>query len=438
MQVEASIEGVEAGASVQKSSRAIVSNAAWKSNSTFGLWVVPYQVTGATPAADVAGTLRTVGNYADNVKHTYAGASSDFTADAVVYYPSATGKVDLYAVSPYATYTSNTLTSTTAYPHSVAADQSAADGSAIVSSDLMTAKGSGSVTAGAALSFRHRMSKALITFTVPAQYKNQNVTAVKSVELCGVPLHTTVNLIDSTALPVPTGDLTPTDILAYQAIKPASGVAGDYTYEAIVVPGSKISSGSSIVRITLTVGAADVVFNCKLTTADHTFVSKKQTAIHINIEDLTEIKLDPTKVVIAPWGNTAGISGSTSKMSKMLFEFEDTGSAWSNAKTCTEATLVIENLSFTATKVEFVSGSPSYYLIEYDHGVNAGGYLETITLKNTANGTTVLNAVNLKGANGGTARGYQIKGDPTLDSYNLFIGKITVTSAGNASVSRIP
>lgn len=439
LQVDALIEGVTQGGSVGQSSRAVVSDAAWKAGSTFGLWVVPYKVTGSGGTADEAGTLRTVNNYADNIKHTFAGPSVNPAAETLVYYPTSEGKVDLYAVSPHATYPSNTLPSTTAYPHSILADQTPANGSAVVVSDLMTGKGTGTALAGASITFTHRMSKALIGFKVPATYKTKAVLAVQKVELVGVPLHTTINLTDASIAPVPTDDLTPKDISAYQAEKPTSGTAGDYIYEAIVVPGSTIASGASLVRITLQVdGLGDVPFNCKLTGTDHTFVAQQQTDINITIEDQTEIVLDATRVTITPWGATANISGSTSKLSKMIFEYEDPTGLWPLATTCDAATLVIEGETIQATKVQYVAGTPSQFVIEYDHGLSSmGGYLEFITIKTTVGGITLFNNVGLKGINGGKPRGYQIKGDPTLSSYSEKIGKITVTAANIASIAPI-
>lgn len=431
LEVTASIEGVDNGGSDNKASRAIISDAAWKDNSTFGLWVVPYKVTG-TPGT--AGTLRTVGNYADNILHTYSLANQKFTPSATIYYPSAKGKVDLYAISPQKTYTDNTLASTTAYPHSVLADQSATNGSGIIASDLMTGKGEGSVSNGASIEFHHRMSKALIKITVPQTYKGTNVNSVKSVEVCNVPLNTTVDLTDPNAtVPTPTGNQS--NISAYQAEKTIETSTTDYTYEAIVVPGAKIEAGGAIVRITLEMSNnTDVIFNVTLSQA-HTFEAKKQTSINVTIEGQTEINLDNSKVTIEGWGKGIQINDGTTKFSKMLFEYEDSNNSWPAAKGCDAATLVIEGDTFEATKVTY-DDAKKLYLIEYNHDQNFGGYLQRLTLKKADNTLTVFNDKDLTSA--GANPGYLIKGNPTLDDYNLRIGKITIQSGNSANITPIP
>lgn len=423
-------DGVAAQQGV-KHSRAIVSNATWKNGNTFSMWVVPY----IDATANKPGTLRPQDNYIDNVVYTYASAPpAAFTTTDPIYYPTNESKVDLYAISPSI---SGNLSSTTAYPFEIKADQTTSLGIDVVASDIMTGLGAGGAATDdgkVTVLFTHRMSKAVVKLTLPTQYKEKNITSITKVEVCEVPLKSTLDITDAAKAPVIVTTTNPkTNILAYQAEIPTGGtpgdMAGEYLYEAIVTPGTAIAAGSSIVRVTLAVdGISDpVVFDCTVSSL-FTFEAKSETIVNISIEDQTAIVLDASKVTIAQWGTTTDVKGSPIKLSRMIFDIENTDQC-TNAALATKATLKIEGDTFQA-KVTYNSaaGNAGQYILEFDQKSNFGGNLEEVTLKTATD-------VVVGQAHTGLS-GYQIKGDPTLSTYNTVIAKISFTGQTSANITK--
>lgn len=414
-----------------KHSRAIVSNATWKAGNTFSMWVVPY----IDAATDKQGTLRAKDNYIDNVVYTYATTpDAAFTTSNPIYYPTNESKVDLYAISPSI---SGDLSSTTAYPFEIKADQTTALGIDVVASDIMTGLGTGGAATDdgkVTVLFTHRMSKAVVKLKLPTQYKEKNITAITKVEVCEVPLKSTIDITDATKAPVIVSTTNPkTNVSAYQAEVPTGGTPGDmagtYLYEAIVTPGTVIAAGSSIVRVTLAVdGVADpVVFDCTVS-SQFAFEAKSETTVNISIEDQTAIVLDASKITIAQWGTTTDVTGSPIKLSRMIFDIENTDLC-TNAALATKATLKIEGDTFQA-KVTYsaAAGNTGQYVLEFDQKSNFGGNLEEVTLKTATD-------VVVGQAHTGLS-GYQIKGDPTLSTYNTVIATISFTGQTSADITK--
>ncbi|MEG0655823.1 MAG: fimbrillin family protein [Mucinivorans sp.] len=327
IEVSVAIDGVAQAAAQSKAlSRATptgVSKTAFVQGDNFGMWVVPY--SNSTSGAEQATDLRPSGNYVDNAK--YVLGATDFTTTDEVYYPNAETLVDLYAVSPYGATNLGGTTDPRAFPFSITADQSTTAGVNVIVNDLMTAKTEKvkqGVTGTPKLAFTHRMSRIWVTFTMPTQYKGTNITSVDKVEICGVQLKSKVNLVDQTATPTidAIAGNPKVDITAYQASAPTSPtVAGDYYYEAIVMPGTVIANGASLVRVTITVGSAPsstVVFDCK-TSAQYTFVAAQQTSVTVTIEDQEAITLPAGNVTINAWGTATAPDASTVKPAKMIF-----------------------------------------------------------------------------------------------------------------------
>lgn len=424
IEVEASITAVQ---DAQKRSKAIISGSTWSDNATFSAWVVPYQdVTSSTP-----GVLRTADNYEDNVTYTYNSATSIFSADRQTYYPTVDAKIDIYAISP--SITSSSISSIDAYPFTIDVDQSVSD-AMVIKNDLMTGRGEGvaSVNSGkAAITFTHRLSKVLVVFSLPSKYQNNNITGIKSVEIIGINPSTTIDLIDLTATtPTPTG--TAVDVLARQVIVPNTGVnpaITTYTYEAVVTPNSTVAATKSIVRIKLNVeNIGEVTFDCMTNTA-HTYLAQKQTQINVSIGDEQQIVVDNANVKINDWGTPIVVNGSTTKLSKMIFDLNDLDLC-SIAASANRATLAIEGLTDIAAKVKFVvnntDATKGQYILEYDHGTNFGGNLEAVTIyqDNTTIGTAF------------TGLDYQIKNDPTIDAYNTVIATVTFTGETSSTIAK--
>lgn len=432
--VTASIEGTT-GAAAQGMERSAAqgmaqtraSKTAFATGDTLGLWVVPYS---NSAGAGVRTELRAVDNYVDNVKHTYSEVTSKFTAATNVFYPNATAKVDLYGVMPYvgsmSAATNNSMTDPKAFLWKVKQLQTVAD--SVVLSDLMTSfVGGAKDGSNPALLFKHRLSQVLINFTVPEKYKEQIVTGVKKVEIVGVQLASTVNIADTAANPTLVALATnpKVDVSTFAFKKPtAPAIKGDYTYEGIVVPQSVLAN-TSVVRITLSVtGMGDVTFDCK-SSAGYSYVQKKSTAINVNIESQTTILLDATNVTIQGWGATSAVSGSTVKMSRMLFDARKVSGAM-NLAAVKSAKLTVDDSTYTA-KVAYVvdagDATKGVYTLEYDQRANWGGRLQKISFQDV-DGADVMSEVII------TDGGYQIKGDPTADSYATKIGTIVFETEG--------
>lgn len=352
--VNVTIDGVEQAEKQKAASRTMASKTTFASGDKLGLWVAPYSNSeGATPTPTA---LRAIGNYVDNALYTHDG--TNFITSAGVYYPNAVALVDLYAVSPYdakmSASTGNNMTDPKVFAFSIKTDQSTAAGIDVIASDIMTAKTEKAKQGSAAtLAFTHRMSKAVVAFEIAAgaTYKGQAITAVEKVELCGVQLASTLDVTSSATAPTITGDLVSNpkhNILAYKAIGPAAGtIAGQYNYEAIVMPGTKIVAGASIARVILTVDNKPVVFDCK-TTTEYTYVASQQTSISITIEDQTAITLPSSSVTITGWGTPVTPGVSTVKPAKMIFT---TAGNQTTAATVKYVDLTIDGATYRADVV---------------------------------------------------------------------------------------
>lgn len=402
------------------------SKTAFKAGDTLGMWVVPYSNSTTNTPSD----LRPSGNYVDNVKYKHDGITFNATAD--VFYPSAVAKVDLYAVYPYSGAMSakvgNTMTDPKAYAWAVKQKQIHAD--SIVLSDILTAFFGAAVQGGTpALDFKHRLSQVLVKFNVPKEYKDKAVKGVKLVEVIGVRLKSTVNIVDTAAAPIVGTDdaLNPkADITAFQSSKPAAAAAdGDYVYEAIVVP-QTIGSGSSVVRITLDVtGLGDVLFDCKIS-ADHDYLPKYSTTINVNIVGQQAIVLNNNDITISGWQKTTDITGGTIKLCRMIFNVIDNGSV-ANFDKAKAAKLTIDGKEYPGTVT--YNAADGQYIIEYDQTGVWGGRLQKIELTDGATTpATILAEQTL------FDDGFQIKGDPTSDAYATVIGTIVFNSSANIQI----
>lgn len=419
------IDGVQQSAPTRAG--ALVSKTQFANADKIGVWVVPFAYTSSDGLTDKQSTLRPVSNYVDNVVHTFNGTS--FIPSQVIYYPSDVTKVDLYSVYPYDAKMSakvdNSMTDPTAFSFAISADQSINSGAEIIKSDFMSAyfKGAKQGTDGK-LVFRHRMSRVVVLFNLMEKYKGYTVNGVKSVKVCGVPLKSTINIADTSKSPaiVATSN-DPVEILAYKAVTPNGKIDGAYQYEAIVTPGTAIAANAVMVKILLDVqGLGDVEFHSKAPKAI-TFAHKTQTNINVSLAD--EVGITFANVTIQGWGAPIVESGVTTKLSNMYINcVAEPGAAINN--TGVSASLLIQGEQFKATaKYDAVN---SRYHLQYDHGVNFGGYLESIEVKNASNSAII--AVT-------ATKPLQIKGNPTLDSYSTVIGKLIFKANGTVELTNL-
>lgn len=342
-----------AQAAVQSRAGAYVSKSVFALADSIGLWVVPYSATadGSTVLTDVRTEMRGVGNYLDNIRHNYqTAAPAKFNSVSTIFYPNAKAKVDLYSVYPYnasmSNRANNSMPDPKAFSFRVSQDQSTAD--SVIKSDIMTAFFGGAKDgANGSLSFRHRMSRVLVDFTIGARYSGKAVKSVKSVKVCGIPLVSTINITDTAAVPVIGSGLNKKEeIAAYKAIIPNGGtIEGQYVYEAIVTPTVQFAKNDVVVKIVLDVtDIGDIEFACRLA-EPLTLVPKRQTTIKITLNDQSVIVIATAQ--IRAWDATPDVNISAIKPVRMNFTITDDAS--SRASDVKFARLAIDDTTYMAT-----------------------------------------------------------------------------------------
>lgn len=213
------------------------------------------------------GELKTSGNYdskGDNLEYSYQAGSWEKSGEPLKWKDFSA--VSAYGYSPKA----ETVSSITAYPFTVPADQS--DDVKYGSADFLWAKKE-SVTYGnnIALSFAHKMSNVVINITM-----DPGITAVKSVTITNVLNECTVNLQTGVVADATAG--TPTMVL-----KKGAG----QTYKAILAP--QTISNKDLFVITATVDGKDVVYTYSVSSL--TLVSGKRYPYNITLKQ-NEIKVE--------------------------------------------------------------------------------------------------------------------------------------------------
>lgn len=394
-----------------------------------GVWVVPFALSSADGQTDKRIDLRPYGNYVDNVIFQHDG--SKFVGNNV-YYPKERVKVDLYGVYPHDSKMSdrdaNSMSDPKAYQFSIKQDQTATGGVDLTASDFLSALTIGAQKSDQAvdLLFKHRLGRVLVGFNVMNKYKGYDVRGVKSVLVCGIPLTSTINIVDNAAVPVIVSANNPTlDIAAYRAESPSGVVVGPYIYEAIVTPGAVIAQNEILVKIILVIdNLGDVEFQSKAP-SQVTYLAQKQ--ININVSLMDEVPVSLAGVTIEGWGTPIDYSGVTTKLSNMHINCEAESGATINGD-AVSAQLTIQGDVFSGVvKYDQLNAR---YSIQYDHVDNFGGYLENIVMKD-ALGQEIFSSATFP------VGGLQIKGNPTLDSYSTIIGKMIFKGDGTVEFKKL-
>ena len=424
IEVVSQIDAAQQAKASRASTTVVASKSTFVSNDQIGVWVAPYlNSDNSNGGANLKpAPWQPKDNYADNVVFTSNGTIFAPDAGKEVYFPTAQTLVDLYSVYPYdskmSNPTNNTMTDPTKFEFAIAQDQTTA--AAVVASDLLTAKAPKAVQgAPIQLTFTHRLSHILVYFTVPAQYQNSTVNGVVQVEVCGIPLKATVNLSDATVAATASTTSNPAvNILAYKAGKPDGGVvAGSYTYEAIVMPGTVVASGANIVRITLDVeDKGNVVFDCKLSAA-YTYAATESTKVSVSIADETAITLAATDVKIAAWGDQTPPVIETVKPARMILDVTNNANI-AKAATVKSATLTIDAVTYTKVPAEYDDATKTITIV-YPQSNNVWGYDLTSLALNNAAGTPIAATYTPAPAPGNKI---PILGNPTAEGYNTKIG----------------
>lgn len=228
-----------------------------------GLYVVNYNGT-------TAGTLGTTGNHVDNMRFTYNGT---WVPDTPIYWADNETHADFYLYYPYAA-----VTSVTAHPFAVRADQSAE--ASYKASDLMVGKTTNvAPTSGATIiPVNHVMSRIIISLAAGNGFTAESLAAANvAVKVNGVKCSSTVDI--ATGNVTATGDATTVTPLFSEG-----------AYKALIVP-QTVAEGN---LITVTVDGRD--FNLKKaftfeSSKSHKFtvtLSKTSNGVNVNINPWTD------------------------------------------------------------------------------------------------------------------------------------------------------
>lgn len=355
IEVTSLIDEAQQAVASRASTEVFASKALFVSTDQIGIWAVPYLNSVETTLLEAP--WEPINNYADNVPFISNGTVFAPTTGKEIYYPSPRTLVDLYGVYPYNATMSdpanNSMPDPKAFEFSIAQDQRSAG--QVVASDLMSAKAEKAQQGTAiTMSFTHRLSRVLVRFNVPALYQGNSVIEVAKVEVCNIPLKAVVDLSDATKAAAAIGtDNTPVDILAHQAGKPDnSSVDGDYTYEAIVVPGTIVASGTNIVRVTLNVASLGAVaFDCKVS-ADYTYLATQLTTVGVTLAEETAITLPAGNVKITKWGDNTPPEIETVKPANMILDVA-VNANMNKAANVKFATITIDKITYTKVPASY-------------------------------------------------------------------------------------
>lgn len=387
------------------------SRTAFVEGDKIGVFVVPYK-DAVTP-----GELFENGNYADNVPfiRDAAGVFAPSTADRITF-PSANTHIDIFAFAMYHTKYNTLGANPKAQVYSVATDQSAADGSAIVENDLMTAQKLNVTPGGTTpnLFFVHRLAMVRVKFTTLDLYRGAKVTAA-AVAINNVITEAMVNMTDTSARPVTNG-VVKQAIKAYQFSSKAStaGAGGlECEFEAVVVP-QTVVAGEYGVTVTLTTANGTFDFRCELPAGGVTYSSGNVTNLLLKFE--SEYKLTIASSEIKPWGDGGKTDINARKSAVLNFTVQADPNG--KAETIKYANLGIDNSSYKADVV-------------LDNGVLRCNYLQPELL--VGDKLRSLEFTNATGATVAyvsavpqiTSNGVIIFGDPTQQGYAEIISAIT-------------
>lgn len=232
-------------------------------NDRIGLFVVNYN-------GSSKGTLANSGNYVDNMGFTYNGT---WTPDTPIYWKDDSTHADFYLYYPY-----SQISSVTAHPFSVKADQSTED--AYKSSDMMVGKTENVAPTASAtvIAVNHVMSRIIIQLAAGNGFTAESLAKANiSVKINGVKTASTVNL--ATGAVTPTG--TATSITPW---------LNNNAYQALIVP-QTVSEGN---LISVTVDGREFNLNKAFTfeaNKSHKFtvtLSKTSNGINVNINPWNE------------------------------------------------------------------------------------------------------------------------------------------------------
>ncbi|MEG2605659.1 MAG: fimbrillin family protein [Mucinivorans sp.] len=284
-----------------------VSETDFEENDCISFYAVKYD--GATPAVIGANAA----TYLNNKQYKRNGdlfKSWDGTQFVNEYYPKDGNAVDLYGISPYS---ATPPADFTAFTFAVKADQSTADKSNYLASDMLMAKAE-KINPSAVpnkLIFNHVMAKIVVNVALRG-FDSYAVNEVKIVNLA------TSAVVDLTAYDAAknvagkiTSVATPQNVTPF-VCTPATGFAN--TYMAIL-PAQAIASGTPVVEIKLNTPNEDKF--TLIMAADQALVSGKEHIFNITV-DFGQRPVLSGVATITPWLSNSA-TGSQEKVSENKF-----------------------------------------------------------------------------------------------------------------------
>ncbi len=264
LQISASIEAITR-----------VNDSGFENGDAVGIYVVDY-TDALTP-----GTLVASANRATNTAFTYNSSQNKWDPASTIYWKDETTKADVYGYSPRNT---TAPSSVTAYPFSVALDQSTASG--YFGSDFLWAKTPNVApqSTPVGLTFGHKMSKIVITLAAGTGFDDGLPESGISVRVLGTKAASTIDLTD--------GSVTVSAPATAQTI---TALSTDDTYRAIIVP-QTVAAATPLIEVTV---GGDVY---TYTTDGYTFVPNKQHNFTITLnQTVSGQAISITSNSITPW-----------------------------------------------------------------------------------------------------------------------------------------
>ncbi len=248
-----------------------------------GVYIVDYN-------GSEAGTLRSSGNRADNVKHTFDAASYKWTAAHDIYWKNKETHVDIYGYYPY-----SVVDEVNAMSFEVSKDQStdAQNGKlgGYEASDFLWGKVADIAPTDRVIkiAFTHRLAGVRVSLLEGTGFaEGEWAAADKQVLITGIARGAMIDL--ATGIATPAGEVSPTGIIP---------LVKDSDYRAVVIP-QDIAAGTNLISITV----AGIAYKFNKSEA-MTFVAGKQHnfTITVNKRDEGDFEFTLSGESITAWEN---------------------------------------------------------------------------------------------------------------------------------------
>ncbi len=225
---------LQIGGSIEQVNETRVTDLGFADGDCMGVFVVDYK--GETP-----GALELSGNRATNYALTYDEASGIWSGNTTIYWKDSSTPVDVYGYYPY----ENGITSVTAYPFTVKADQSErheGEMSAYEKSDFLWAKKTKALASDGkiTLTYKHRLAGVKVTLTKGTGFTDTEWEKLpRLVTVDNTVRSATINL--STGMATLDGDFDRHIVMSQES---------NDSYRAVVIP-QTVTAGKSVIGVNI-------------------------------------------------------------------------------------------------------------------------------------------------------------------------------------------